>query len=148
MPVIVTNPQAISGAFKVNVVQHAPSVYYYLAASNLYPAATHADGTLIGDPAVTTNATKVKPGETIQLFVNGIAPSPSGVVISTAIPYSGSVTVMIGPATVTPMFTGLVEAGVYQINVTVPATLTAGDYPLAVTVEGQVSPPGIILPVE
>jgi len=65
-----------------HAVQNAPSLFYYPAGSNLYPAAVHADGTLIGDPAVASTATKAKAGETIILFVNGAAPSPSGVLIA------------------------------------------------------------------
>jgi len=148
VPVTVTNNGAVSGAFNVAVVQNAPSLYYYPAGSNLYPAAVHLDGTLIGDPALTGTATKVKAGETIILFVNGVAPSPSGVIIGGAISYSGPVTVTIGPAGTTPGFTGLVAAGEYQMNVTVPSSLTTGDYPITVTVQGQTSPSNVILPVQ
>ena len=122
----VTNNGTAGTPVNVSVVQNAPSLFYYPAGSNLYPAAVHLDGTLIGDPAVTSTATRVKAGETIILFVNGIAPSPSGVIISGAIAYSNPVTVTIGTATAMPGFTGLVAAGEYQINVTVPSTLTTG----------------------
>jgi len=80
--------------------------------------------------------------------VNGIAPSPSGVIINSPIPYSGATSVTIGSAAATPIFTGLVEAGVYQINVAVPGILTTGDYPVTIAVEGQVSPLNVVLPVQ
>jgi len=56
--------------------------------------------------------------------------------------------VTIGTANTTPVFTGLVAAGEYQINVVVPTSLTTGDYPLTVTVAGQVSPLNIVLPIQ
>jgi uncharacterized protein (TIGR03437 family) len=37
-------------------------------------------------------------------------------------------------------YCGLVGAGLYQINLTVPATLTAGTYPVVVTLSGVSSP--------
>jgi uncharacterized protein (TIGR03437 family) len=148
VPVTVTNNGAISGSFNITVVQNAPSLFNYAAGSNLYAAAVHANGTLIGDPAVTSTATKAAAGEQILLFVNGIAPSPSGVIINGAVGYTGTVTVTVGSATATPIFTGLVAAGEYQVNVVVPATLTTGTYPITITVQGQVSPSNIILPVQ
>jgi len=98
-------------------------------------------------------ATKAAAGETILLFVNGVAPAPSGVMIPADIVYSGAVTVAFNlpglVAPVKPSFTGLIEAGVYQMNVVVPATLPTGNYPLTVTVQGQSSPAmTILLPVQ
>ena len=148
VPVTVTNNGTAGTPFNVTVVQNAPSLFYYPAGSNLYPAAVHLDGTLIGDPAVTSTATKVRAGETIILFVNGIAPSPSGVIVGGAISYSSPITVTVGTATATPSFTGLVAAGEYQINVAVPSGLTTGNYPITVTTQGQTSPSNIILPVQ
>jgi uncharacterized protein (TIGR03437 family) len=148
VPVTVTNNGSVSGSFNVTIVQNAPSLFNYPGGSNLYPAAVHANGSLIGDPAVTGTSSKAAAGETILLFVNGLAPSPSGVFINAPIPFSGTVTVTIGPATATPSFAGLVAAGEYQVNVAVPATLTTGNYPITITVGGQVSPSNIILPVQ
>jgi uncharacterized protein (TIGR03437 family) len=151
VPVTVTTNGAVSGSFNVDIVPNAPSFYYYPGGSNLYAAALHADYSLIGDPAVTTGATKASAGESILLFVNGVAPAPGGVLIDSDIVYSGAVTVTFGSAAppVTPVFAGLIEAGVYQLNVTVPSTLTTGNYPLTVTVQGQSSPNiTVLLPVQ
>jgi len=148
VPVVVSNNGTPGTAFNVSVVQNAPSLFYYPAGTNLYPAAVHIDGTLIGDPAVTPSATKAKAGETIILFVNGLAPSPSGVIIGGAIAYAGPVTVTIGTTAVTPAFTGLVAAGEYQINVVVPSSLKTGSYPITVATQGQTSPSNITLPIQ
>lgn len=153
VPVTVTNNGAISGSFNVNIVQNAPSLYYYPGGSNLYAAALHASYALIGDPAVTGTATKAAAGETILLFVNGVAPAPGGIIIPADIVYSGAVTVTFSSSTITatatPSFTALIEAGVYQMNVVVPANLTSGYYTVGVTVQGQSSPMmTVILPVQ
>ena len=108
---------------------------------------------LVCTQALWAQATKAAAGETILLFVNGVAPAPSGVMIPADIVYSGAVTVAFNlpglVAPVKPSFTGLIEAGVYQMNVVVPATLPTGNYPLTVTVQGQSSPAmTILLPVQ
>ena len=148
VPVTVTNSGAVSAVFNATVAQYAPSFYEYPAGTNFYPAAVHLDGTLVGDPAVLGSTRKVTAGETIIFFVNGLAPAPSGTIISAPIAYSGAVTVTIGTKTVTPSFSGLVAAGEYQMNVAIPSGLASGNYPITVTVQGQTSPSNITLPVQ
>ncbi len=41
---------------------------------------------------------------------------------------------IINGVTVTPSFAGVVEAGLYQLNVTIPAGLGTGDVPIIATV--------------
>ena len=56
-------------------------------------------------------------------------------------------TVTIGgtPATVT--FAGLTEAGVYQINVTVPASTPSGDNAVVATLNGASTQAGAIIAI-
>ncbi len=151
VPVVVTNQGAVSAAFSANVVANAPSLYVYPANGKLYPAATHVDGSLIGDPAVIGNAgTKAKAGETIVLYVNGLASSPSGV-ITGGIAYSGDVSVTFQSASgarvsVNASYAGLSFAGGFQANVVLPA-LPAGDYLVSLTTQGVTSPGSVTLPV-
>jgi uncharacterized protein (TIGR03437 family) len=147
VPVTVTNNGTVSSAFNTTVLQNAPALFYYPGGSNTYPAATHLNGSLIGDPAVTAGTTKASAGETIVMYVNGLATSPSGVIISAPISYSGAVTVNVGTAAANVTFAGLVAAGEYQLNVQLPSGLTSGNYPVTVSTQGQTSPTGIILPV-
>jgi uncharacterized protein (TIGR03437 family) len=49
---------------------------------------------------------------------------------------------------VTPSFAGLSEAGLYQINLTVPAGLGAGDVPLAATVGAAQTQPGVVISLQ
>jgi len=146
VPVTVTNNGVTTASFNATVSQNAPSLFVYPSGSNTFPAAIHVNGTLIGDGTV-AGSTKVSSGETIVLYVNGIAPSPSGVIIGSAISYSGGVTVNVGSGTGTVSFVGLVAAGEYQINVTLPTGLAPGNYPITVQTAGQSSQTGVVIPV-
>jgi uncharacterized protein (TIGR03437 family) len=80
----------------------------------------------------------------LQLYGTGFGPtSPSassGLVFSGAYPTTNPVTVTIGGVAAAVSFAGLVGAGLYQINITVPAGLTAGDNAVVATVGGYSSP--------
>jgi len=153
VPVVVTSPAGLtSPAVNAAVAANGPAIYSYQAGSNIYAVATHANGTLIGDPAVEPTATKAKAGETIVIYVNGLAASPSGTILG-AIPYTASpVTVSFNTASfnstpVTAGYAGVAFAGGFQVNVTVPAGLTAGNYAVSVSTLGKSSQTGVILPV-
>jgi uncharacterized protein (TIGR03437 family) len=148
VPVTVTLNRAQSASFTTTVLPIAPSLFVYQGGSVLYAAATHADGSLIGDPAVTAGTTKASPGETIVLYVNGLDSSPSGTIISMPVPYGNPVAVTVGSMNAPVTFAGLVAAGEYQVNAMLPAGLTAGNDSITVRVGGQVSPANVILPVQ
>jgi uncharacterized protein (TIGR03437 family) len=134
----------------VNVVANSPGVIAYSADfKTYYPSAQLANSTtIVGDPAVFGNAVKkALPGNQIQMYVTGLAPTQSGVVINTPIPFSSAVTVTIGSATTTATFAGQIGAGYYQVNFTVPAGLAAGNYPFTITANGQTSQSGVVLVV-
>jgi uncharacterized protein (TIGR03437 family) len=145
--VTVSNNGSYSAPFVATAVPVAPSLFNYPAGSNFYPAAVHLSGAIVGDPSALAGTTKALPGETIVFFVNGLASSSGGSIVSAAVPYTNPVTLTIGTATATPSYAGLVAAGEYQLNVTIPTTLAPGNYPITVSTQGQTSPSGIILPV-
>jgi uncharacterized protein (TIGR03437 family) len=129
------------------VAANAPAIFSYAAGNNIYAVATHANGALIGDPAVAPTVTKANPGETIVIYVNGLAASPSGTILG-AIPYTASpVTVSFNSTAVTAVYAGVAFAGGFQVNVVVPTGLAAGNYPLTVSTLGQSSQSRVILPV-
>jgi uncharacterized protein (TIGR03437 family) len=132
----------------VNVGTHAPSLFVYTAGPNVYPAATHADGRLIGDPAIQPGSSKAQPGESITLYVNGLAPSQGGMLITAPVPYTDPVSVTLGGRNAGVSFAGLVAPGLFQLNVQVPPDIATGDYPLTVTAAGQPSPGRVILPIQ
>jgi uncharacterized protein (TIGR03437 family) len=109
-----------------------------------YPAGVFTDGLYVGDPSISPQFRKAKPGDAIQLFATGLAPEPAGVLpTQTGV---GGVTVTIGSITVPASFAGLVAVGEFQINFTVPqqfASQPAGNYPISITVNGVPSPANI-----
>lgn len=98
--------------------------------------------------AVIGSANPAQPGATVQLFANGLGPvsnqpaSGDPALSSPLSQCSGSATVTIGTAQVSPSFCGLAPGfpGLYQLNVVVPAGLAAGTYPVTVSIGGQTSP--------
>jgi uncharacterized protein (TIGR03437 family) len=128
VPVAVTVNGTESVSYTATVVPVAPSLFVYANGPTLYAAATHADGSLIGDPLVTPNSSPASSGETVVLYVNGLETSPSGTIISTPVPDNNPVTVTIGGVNASVAFQGLVGAGLFQINTVVPAALESRNY--------------------
>jgi uncharacterized protein (TIGR03437 family) len=93
----------------------------------------------------------LKPGETVLLYGVGFGPTtpvvPAGAAFSGAAPVPVLPTVTIGgvPATVT--FAGIVEAGLYQLNVVVPSA-GSGDKALLATVGGATTPANVFITLQ
>ena len=100
-------------------------------------------GSSLGYPTVAAKA-----GDTVELFGVGFGPTnpavPAGAVFTGAAPTTNSVTLSINNVSVTPSFAGETSAGLYQINVTLPASLGAGDVPLRASVGGAQTPTVVI----
>lgn len=138
----VINNGQVSAATSVTLASAAPSFFWLTG--NKYIVSTHANGSVTGPATLIAGVTTpVIPGETIVLYGNGFGPTspaaPNGTTLTAALPLASSPVVTIGgvPATVT--YAGLVEPGIYQINVVVPSTLPAGDAAVIATVAGQQS---------
>jgi len=115
--------------------------------------AFHSDNvTPIGAAGLVTGSTPAKPGETIVLWGTGFGPTsppyPEGQVLTTQYPLATLPTAMVGgmPATVT--YAGLAIAGVYQINLTIPANVPDGDLPVVVQLGGASSQASAIITVQ
>jgi uncharacterized protein (TIGR03437 family) len=105
-----------------------------------YAAAVFLDGKIAADPSNGPAFRNAVPGDTVQLFATGLAPSPAGTVVSTTL-LSG-VTVTIGTVTVQASGAALVAVGEFQINFTVPQ-MSAGLYPISISINGMTSPASI-----
>jgi len=90
---------------------------------------------------------KALPGNTITAYITGLAPTQSGVVIITPIPFTSPVTVNIGSSAVTPSYVAQIGVGYYQSNFTVPSGLAPGNYPFTITANGGTSQGGVVLVV-
>ena len=81
-----------------------------------------------------------KAGDVVELFGVGFGPTnpavPAGHAYSGAAPTTNPVQIQINNANVTPSFSGISGAGLYQINLTIPPGLGAGDKSLLATVGG------------
>jgi uncharacterized protein (TIGR03437 family) len=96
----------------------------------------------------------VKAGDIISLFGVGFGPTdppvPAGQVISVqgGAKLTNPVTVLIGNAPVTPSFAGLTQAGLYQLNLTVPAGIGSGELALVAQTGGVQTQASVILSAE
>lgn len=96
-------------------------------------------GKSLGYPTVAAKA-----GDVVELYATGLGPTtPSvlpGQAYSGAAPTNSAVNLLINNVSVTPAFAGLSGAGLYQINLTVPAGLGPGDVPLVAATGGVQTP--------
>jgi uncharacterized protein (TIGR03437 family) len=76
----------------------------------------------------------------VELFGVGFGPTnpavPAGHAYSGAAPTTSPVQIQINNTNVTPSFSGISGAGLYQINLTIPSGLGTGDKSLVATVGG------------
>jgi uncharacterized protein (TIGR03437 family) len=153
-PVTVTTPAGVSSTFTVTVAQYGPA---FFAWPNNQPVATRQDFTFaIRDasfPGVTT--VPAKPGDVIILWGTGFGPTlpsaPAGSQVPGDRTYTTSTppTVTINNIQATVFGAALAPgfAGLYQVAVQVPASLTDGDFPIVASIGGVSSPAGIVLSV-
>jgi uncharacterized protein (TIGR03437 family) len=134
-----------SNILTVPVTSIQPSIYNYQVGGKSYAAALFSDYALMGDPAVTPGTRKARPGNIIQLYCAGLAPAPAGGVIGSPVPVTG-VGITIGNTAATVSFAGLVAAGQFQVNFTVPQ-VADGEYPIVVSVAGKSSPANVLFEV-
>jgi len=98
------------------------------------------------------SANPAKAGDTIELFAYGLGPTnpvvPAGQAFTGAAPTTNPVSVIINNVSVTPTFAGLSSAGLYQINLTIPAGLATGDVSLVATVGGVQTQSGVVISLQ
>ncbi len=150
-PVQVSTINQTLASGSTSATMQAESPAFFISKSN-YAAALHANNTVVGPTTLyPNNSTPAAPGETIMLFATGFGPGstaiPDGQVIVTPIPITG-VTVTIGNAPAVVTFQALTMPGVYQINVTIPASTPNGDAALAATIGGQTTQAGVLVSVQ
>ena len=118
----------------------------------MHVVATHADGSLVGPTSATTGATPAAPGETIVLYGTGFGvtspAAPEGKLITTPLILATPPTITIGSTGSNVVFAGLIAAGLYQINVTVPVSTPSGDIPVVALVGSTASPGTAVIAVQ
>jgi len=128
----VINNGTASNTVTMPVYKTVPGVYTIPSGGVGYAAAVHTNGVIVSPKA------PAAPGETIEVFATGLGTAypavPDGAAppISPLSPTTNTITAAIGGNSANVLFAGLAPtlAGLYQVNVTIPSTLSAGDYTL------------------
>jgi len=143
-----------SAQVKVNVDEGSYSNVITLPLSQYSPgfflnSGNVADALDLGYNLISASNPAVR-GQVIQLFVNGLGPvtnqpnsgDPSPATAATLALTKTLPTVSIGGQPATVGFSGLAPGliGLYQVNVTVPTNISAGNQPITISVGGQTSP--------
>ena len=120
----------------------APGIFMFDPEGRRYVAAVHADGTLVGRENLIPGAPSrpAGPGDVIMLFTTGMGWStdpavPAGQVVTTPAALLDRVGVLVGGKPAEVAYAGLVGAGLYQINLTVPE-VPDGDQAVMVQIAG------------
>ena len=152
--VIVTTPSGTSANFATTASVYDPA--FFLWPDN-QAVATRTDYSFAARPGTFAGVTTVaaKPGETIILWATGFGPTtpaaPGGFAVPSNQTYATATlpSINIGniPATVDGAALASGSAGLYQIAVKVPGSLTDGDWPIQASIGGVQSTAGAILTV-
>ncbi len=154
---VIVNPTGIvpfsSSPVTVQAAAAAPTLFT-LDGSKVI-AQISGTSTLVADSTAVKGARAAKPGDSITLYASGLGDTAAhldAAALATAASATvNPVTVMLGgkalpPASVT--YAGVtpgMTAGLYQINVTLPAGIPAGDTSLKVMVNGAASQDGVTI---
>lgn len=151
---LITPTGVMSTTLEIDSV--APGLFCYTLHGVLYVASVYATGSgvvyVAATGALTGYASRpAAAGDLIELYATGCGltnpPAPDGVVLTQAYPAAdlSSFQVTIAGTNASVLFAGLVGAGLWQINVQIPAGLIGGDQPLVLSVNGAVSQPNVMI---
>jgi uncharacterized protein (TIGR03118 family) len=138
-----------SAVVNIQVQEVAPA--FFLQSDGKHIVAQHADGTVVG-PTSIPGDTPAAPGETIVLYGTGFGvtnpATPEGQLITTPLPLATLPTVTVNQVAAQVPFAGLTYAGLFQINMTVPASTPSGDVPVVALVGTTTSPGTAVIAVQ
>ena len=141
--VVVTNSNGVSAPGVVILQTVAPALF--MSGSTAIPAAQLPDFSTI------TANHPAHPSDSVILYGTGFGPTnpatATGVVLSGAAPLTNPVTATVGNLPATVDFAGIIGAGLYQINIRVPAAAGNGNQPLILTINGLQTQLNAVLPV-
>ena len=151
--ILVTAAEQTSNSFTAQKQTYAPA--WFTFANGKYVAAEHADYSLLGAPGLIPGATTApaQPGETVLFYGTGFGPTdpatPTGQLVAAAVPLpANSVQVTIGGVAAAVKYAGLTGPGLYQFNVTVPASLPGGDAAVVGTIGGVSTQSGVAITIQ
>jgi uncharacterized protein (TIGR03437 family) len=147
--VTVTNAAGTADPIAANMQTILPAFFV----SQNYVAAVRSDGVIVTgvDSAAGGTTPAAKSGDVLQLYGTGFGPTDPevapGLVFEGAYPLANEATITMGGLPATVSFHGLVAAGLYQFNVTVP-TLADGDHEVKADIAGLSTQQGALLKIQ
>lgn len=154
--VVVTTP---NGSINTAVVmkQRSPALFTASANTRLFAIAAPAtDRRLFIGPAgaIGANSRPARRGEMIEMYATALGPTtpvaPDGRIIKPPFPTidPARVKVHFGNVLVQPAFVGMTYAGVFQVNVQIPASAAGGEIPIRIQVDADLSPADVLIAIE
>jgi uncharacterized protein (TIGR03437 family) len=140
--VVVTTSNGDSAPVSATLAPVAPGLFM----AGAYPAAQLANysGVTASNPA--------HAGNVVILYGTGFGPTnppySTGVAFSGAYQLTNSVTATVGNIPAQVDFAGIVGAGLYQINITIPAGTGTGNVPLVLSINGLQTQSNVSLPIQ
>ncbi len=148
--IVVTSGNTSSPAFTATMTAIAPAFLLFNAAG--YTAATHINGSLLGPATLYPGfSTPAAPSETIVVYGVGFGLPITAIVNGSSIQVGtlpSNPVCQIGGNNAAVSFAGLISPGLYQLNLTVPASAKSGDNALSCTYNGSTTPSGALITVQ
>jgi len=154
--VVVTSNGARSAPVVVTSSQYLPAIYS--VGPTLPPhysaiAVDPATGELVGNPAVGLRVARAaKPGETIDLYAIGLGSTvpafPADTFFSGSYAVASPFAVVLGSSRNVPSFAALTAPGLYQVRITLPLDMPAGDQPIKIDLGTAQSVSNVYLTVQ
>jgi uncharacterized protein (TIGR03437 family) len=153
--VVVTTP-AGAATSSVTLADFSPSFSLLGDGKHVAGLILRSDGTydIIGPTGTSLGYATVaaKVGDTVELFGVGFGPTtpavPAGQVFNGSAVTTNTVQLTIGGTPVTTLGAGEGSAGLYQVNVTIPAGLGTGDLAVVATVGGVSTQAGVLVTLQ
>jgi uncharacterized protein (TIGR03437 family) len=151
--VVVSNANGTSNAVTIRKVEAAPALLNSPGANGrMFAIMAAPDGTILGKTGTDGRIGRAaRPGERIFLFGSGMGPTnpiaTADRTIATEAPLATLPTLTINNAPVEVVSGTLFNCGLYQLSLTVPASLADGDYNVMVTAGGITSSNSVFLSV-
>jgi uncharacterized protein (TIGR03437 family) len=155
--IVVTNNGVPSAPYQVTATEFLPAIYSTAVGGTDPPlyyvtAVDPVTGELVGKVSLNNPLVKraAQPGETIDLYGLGLGPAAT---FTTDTAFSGfynvtsNFVITINGVPITPQFAALVGPGLYQIRVTIPASMPTGDQLLLLNFGVAQSAPNVYLSI-
>jgi uncharacterized protein (TIGR03437 family) len=154
--ITVVTPSGTSVAVPLTVVPAKPGVLTYQVGGQGQAKAINQDGSINGDPSLITTEKPAPAGSTIAVYATGLGAVNPAIVAGTPPPTDplsttvSPVTATIGGQDATVLWAGAAPTltGIYQVNITVPATARSGANRLVLTSAGNSSQADVTIQVK